>query len=104
MKNQNSGVSADGRKPPPPQSQFRKGQSGNRAGRPKGSVSLSAITRRVALKMHTVPIEGKPRKLTLLELLILKTKSDGSGRSARSCPADELAEIPNRAFRNKRRL
>jgi hypothetical protein len=75
MKNQNSGVSAEGRKPPPPQSQFRKGRSGNGAGRPKGSVSLSAITRKVALKMHTVPIEGKPRKLRLLELLVLKTKA-----------------------------
>ena len=71
----NSGVSAEGRTPPPPQSQFRKGRSGNPGGRPKGSVSLSGLTRKVALKKHAVPIEGKPCRVTLLELLILKTKA-----------------------------
>jgi hypothetical protein len=75
MKQLNSGISAEGRTPPPPENRFLKGRSGNPAGRPKGSVSLSAITRKVALKMHTVPIEGKPCRVTLLELLILKTKA-----------------------------
>src|SRR4051812_48938629 len=75
MKQLNSGVSAEGRTPPPPENRFLKGRSGNPAGRPKGSVSLTALTRKVALKMHTVPIEGKPCRVTLLELLILKTKA-----------------------------
>jgi hypothetical protein len=75
MKKRNNGVSAEGRIAPPAQSKFRKGRSGNRGGRPKGSISLNGITRKVALKLHSVPIEGKPRRVTLLELLILKTKA-----------------------------
>ena len=75
MIKENSGVSAEGRIPPPTKSQFRQGRSGNPGGRPKGSVSLSGLTRKVALKKHAVPIEGKPCRVTLLELLILKTKA-----------------------------
>jgi hypothetical protein len=74
MKKQNSGVSADGRTPPPAESWFRNGRSGNPTGRPKGSISLSRITRKVALKKHSLRIEGKPRRLTTLELVILKLK------------------------------
>jgi Family of unknown function (DUF5681) len=72
MKKQNSGISAEGRTPPPAESRFRKGRSGYPAGRPRGSISLSGLTRKVALKRHIVPIGGKPRRLTTLELLILK--------------------------------
>lgn len=75
MKRQNSGASAEGRSPPPPQSRFRKGRSGNPGGRPRGSVSLVGLTRKVALKVHTVPIDGKPCRLTTLELVILKAKA-----------------------------
>jgi len=74
MKKQNSGVSAEGRTPPPAESRFRKGRSGNPTGRPKGSISLSRITRKVALKKHSLRIEDKPRRLTTLELVILKLK------------------------------
>ena len=72
MQKQNSGTSAEGRIPPPAESRFRKGRSGNPTGRRKGSVSLSRITRKVALKQHSVAIDGKPRRLTTLELLIFK--------------------------------
>jgi hypothetical protein len=75
MQKQNSGVSAEGRTPPPAESRFPKSRSGNLAGRPKGSISLSGLTRKVALKRYTVPIEGKRCRVTMLELLILKTQS-----------------------------
>jgi hypothetical protein len=75
MKKRGSGTSAEGRTPPPAEKQFRKGRSGNPAGRPKGSISRSHLTRKVALKKHRVPIEGKPRRITLLNLLITKLKA-----------------------------
>lgn len=75
MKNRDSGVSAEGRSPPPPEKRFKKGRSGNPAGRPKGSISLEVITRKVAHKKHKVLIDGRYRSLTTFELLIEKTKA-----------------------------
>jgi Family of unknown function (DUF5681) len=60
--------------PPPTEKQFPKGQSGNPAGRPKGSISLSRLTRKVAAKKHRVRIDGKIRSVSGLELLITKAK------------------------------
>jgi hypothetical protein len=75
MKKPGSGTSAEGRTPPPPEKRFPKGRSGNPAGRPKGAISVSLLTRKVALKKHRVPIDGKTRSITLLELLILKAQA-----------------------------
>ncbi len=75
MKNQDSSISGEGRKPPPPEKQFKKGRSGNPAGRPKGSISLEGLTRKVAHKKHKVSIDGRYRRLTTFELLIEKTKA-----------------------------
>lgn len=72
MKKQNGGISAEGRTPPPAENRFRKGRSGNPTGRPKGSISISGLTRKVAVKKHSVRLEGKACKVTMLELLILK--------------------------------
>jgi hypothetical protein len=74
MQKRNSGTSAEGRTPPPDESKFRKGRSGHPAGRPKGSISLSRLTRKVALKKHRVRIDGKPRNVTMFDLQILKLK------------------------------
>ena len=41
-----------GRTPPPVEHRFLKGQSGNKRGRPRGSVSLKKLTRKVALRKH----------------------------------------------------
>ena len=75
MEKPGSGTSAEGRTPPPPEKRFPKGRSGNPAGRPKGAISLSLLTRKVALKKHRVPIDGKTRRITLLELLIFKARA-----------------------------
>lgn len=59
-----------GRVAPPQATRFRKGKSGNPAGRPKGSVSLEAMTRKFALKKEMIKIEGRPQRLTRLEITI----------------------------------
>ncbi len=65
-------VPAQGRTLPPPEKQFLKGQSGNPAGRPRGAVSLTRMTRKIARKMRRVKIDGKFRKISTSDLLILK--------------------------------
>jgi hypothetical protein len=75
MKTQGSGISAEGRTPPPPGKRYKKGRSGNPAGRPKGSINREGLTRKVALKKHKVLIHGKYRRLTTRDLLIEKLKS-----------------------------
>jgi hypothetical protein len=74
MKQESSGISAEGRTPPPTEKQFPKGRSGYPAGRPKGSISRSRLTRKVAGKKHRVRIDGKIRSVSGFELLITKAK------------------------------
>lgn len=61
-----------GRTLPPPDKQFLRGKSGNRAGRPRGAVSLTRMTRKIARKMRRVKIDGTWRKISTIDLLILK--------------------------------
>ena len=57
-----------GRTPPPPEHRFLKGTSGNKRGRPKGSVSLKKLTRKVALRKHRLGPEDRAK--TLLQHVI----------------------------------
>jgi hypothetical protein len=75
MKRQKSGISAEGRTEPPQENRFRKGRSGNPAGRPKGSISRTNLTRKVAQKKHTISVDGKARRISTLDLLIRKTQA-----------------------------
>jgi uncharacterized protein DUF5681 len=59
-----------GRLPPPLEHRFLKGSSGNKRGRPKGSIDLKRVTRKVALKKHRLVINGRAVRKTLLELVI----------------------------------
>jgi hypothetical protein len=59
-----------GRMPPPVEHRFLKGSSGNKQGRPKGSIDLKKLTRKVALKKHRVVVNGRPVRKTLFQLVI----------------------------------
>jgi len=52
---------------PPVHSQYPKGTSGNRHGRPKGSANYLTVQRRVLGQKVTVVEDGKRRKITKLE-------------------------------------
>jgi hypothetical protein len=59
-----------GRMPPPAEHRFLKGSSGNKRGRPKGSIDLKKLTRKVALKKHRIVVNGRPVRKTLFQLVI----------------------------------
>jgi hypothetical protein len=59
-----------GRKPPPAQYQFLKGTTGNKRGRPKGSIDTRRLTRKVANKRHAVRVDGRIVWKILLQLVI----------------------------------
>src|SRR6266568_3722051 len=59
-----------GRKPPPAEYYFLKGTTGNKKGRPKGSIDIKKLTRKVATKKHAVRVDGRIIRKTLLQLVI----------------------------------
>jgi hypothetical protein len=59
-----------GRKPPPAEFKYLRGTSGNKKGRPKGSIDRKKLTRKVALKKHPVRVEGRVRRMPLLQLVL----------------------------------
>ena len=75
MKTKSNSASAEGRLPPPEEYRIPKGKSGNYKGRPRGSVSLVALTRKVANTKHRAVIDGAPQRRSLLELVILKIEA-----------------------------
>lgn len=48
---------------------FEKGQSGNPAGRPKGSISVVSELKK---KLEEIPKEGNPEKKRYLDMLVIK--------------------------------
>jgi hypothetical protein len=75
VNSKHNGVSAEGRVPPPEEYRIPKGKSGNYKGRPRGSVSLTRLTRNVANSKYRAVIDGVSQRRTLLELVILKIQA-----------------------------
>jgi Family of unknown function (DUF5681) len=70
-----------GRVPPPEAHRFLKGTSGNKRGRPKGSISIKSLTRKVALRKHRL---GPGEKAKPLLQLVLEALVRGSAVGASS--------------------
>lgn len=60
---------------PPKKTQFKKGQSGNPSGRPKGSTNPDDLIRKLLFKPVTVTQNGKATKVPTIEALLTKTFS-----------------------------
>ncbi len=58
---------------PPTRRRFKK--SGNSKGRPKGSKNRKTIVKEVANEMHSVIENGKRRKLSTLDLVLLRLRN-----------------------------
>lgn len=57
---------------PPKETRFKKGQSGNPKGRPKGSLSLDGLLRRELAKPITITENGKRRRVPKGEALVTR--------------------------------
>ena len=64
---------AGGYRNPPKERRFK--TSGNPKGRPKGSKNRKTIVRSVADEMHSVQENGKRRRLSTLELVLLRLRN-----------------------------
>jgi len=94
--------SKGGRGSPPNHSRFRKGQSGNLRGRPRGSKNLRTILTQAANDQVTANI-GRLRKITKLQAtaIQLATKAAGGDRNAIGKFLDWVDEFEKRAAANR---
>ena len=64
---------------PPKHSQFKKGQSGNRNGRPSGSKNFDTIIMEAARDQGTATIGGKPRKISKIHATAIQLATKAAG-------------------------
>jgi Family of unknown function (DUF5681) len=88
-----------GRGNPPKHTQFRKGQSGNKKGRPKGSKNLSTYMMEAARDHVTATVAGRTRKISKIQAttMQLATKAAGGNQAAMGRFLDWIDEIETRA-------
>lgn len=72
-----------GYKKPPKHTQFKKGQSGNPKGRPKGRKNTSTIVNKVLNQKVMISVNGKPRSVSYTEALIQKMAAKGLSGATR---------------------
>jgi hypothetical protein len=88
-----------GRGNPPKHTQFRKGVSGNKKGRPKGSKNLSTLVMEAARDQVTATIGGKQRRITKIQAtaMQLATKAAGGDQASIARFLDWVDEFEKRA-------
>jgi hypothetical protein len=88
-----------GRGNPPRHTQFKKGVSGNKKGRPKGSKNLSTLFMEAAHGQVTATIDGKQRKITKAQAttMQLATKAAGGDQASIAKFLDWMDEFETRA-------
>jgi adenylosuccinate synthase len=100
-KKQNKGTSGQkvGRGNPPKHTQFQKGQSGNKNGRPKGRKNLSTYIMEAARDHVTATVGGRTRKISKIQAtaMQLATKAAGGDQAAIAKFLDWVDEIETRA-------
>ena len=79
---------------PPDQTKFKKGQSGNPAGRPKGSRNLKSLINRELNTTITIEQAGKKRKIRRKEALIKSLVNDAI--KGRDRPRDKVFDYVDR--------
>lgn len=60
---------------PPQHTRFQRGQSGNPRGRPRGAKGRKQIVGEIANEMHWVVEEGRRRRRSTLELILLQLRN-----------------------------
>jgi hypothetical protein len=88
-----------GRGKPPTHAQYKKGQTGNKLGRPKGSKNLSTLIMEAARKPVTAIIDGKKRTISTLSAttMQLAKKAAGGDHKATVKLLDWVDKIESRA-------
>jgi Family of unknown function (DUF5681) len=85
-----------GYKQPPPQTQFKPGQSGNPQGRPKRAAVLPDVIAKELRKRVPIVSNGKRQKVSMLEAIVkqLLTKAASGDPKAMTILYRVLKEIP----------
>ena len=69
---------------PPMKRRFKSAQSGNRRGRPRGSKNRKTIVREIMNEMHTVTEDGRRRRRSTLELMLLALRNRAAEGNVRA--------------------
>ena len=69
---------------PPLKRRFKLGQTGNRRGRPPGSKNRKTIVREIANEMHAVTENGRQRRRSTLELMLLALRNRAAEGNVRA--------------------